>query len=135
MGKDLYFRGANNSMQQFEYLNSTFGLYSADKVVITGVSAGGLATYQWSNYLYDRLLNKQVFAMPDSGLFVVDYINPFTGRANFIDMVTNLLKLMDTDVIYGIPNCSKDLGSPLLCFSAGNLVIPESTFLHHLISI
>jgi hypothetical protein len=57
-GRDLYFRGANNSMQQFEYLNQTFGLYTADKLVITGVSAGGIATYQWSNYLYERSANK-----------------------------------------------------------------------------
>jgi hypothetical protein len=102
-------------------LNSTFGLYSADKVVITGVSAGGMATYQWSNYLYDKSLNKQVFAMPDSGLFVVDYVNPFTGKINFIEMVTNLFKLMDTNEIYAIPGCSKDFDNPLLCFSAGNL--------------
>jgi hypothetical protein len=45
-------------MQQFEYLNQTFGLYTADKLVITGVSAGGIATYQWSNYLYERSANK-----------------------------------------------------------------------------
>jgi hypothetical protein len=76
----LYFRGGNNSAQQFEALNTKFGLYSADKVVLTGVSAGAMAVYYWSNYLYDRSLNKQVFSIPDSGLFLSDYVSPFTGR-------------------------------------------------------
>lgn len=71
-------------MQQFQYLNDTFGLYAADFVLMTGVSAGGIATYHWSNYLYDRSINKKVVAMPDSGLFVIDYINPFTGRPETI---------------------------------------------------
>jgi hypothetical protein len=39
-------------MQNFIELNKTFGLYSADTVVITGVSAGGIATYLWTNYVY-----------------------------------------------------------------------------------
>lgn len=95
-GRDLYFRGMNNSIQQFEYLNATFGLYAADKIVLTGLSAGAIATFQWSNYLYDRSLNKQVFAIPDSGLFVVEHINPFTGRADAIDQVSNLVRLVNT---------------------------------------
>ena len=93
----------NNSIQQFEFLNKTFGLYSAEKVVLTGVSAGGIATYQWSNYLYDRSENKQVFALPDSGLFVVEYVSPFTGMANVIAATSNLIKLMDTEVTFPIP--------------------------------
>jgi hypothetical protein len=80
-GVDLYFRGANNSVQQFEALNTNFRLYSADKVVLVGTSAGGAAVYYWSNYLFDHSLNKQVFTIPDSGLFLIDYINPFTGKS------------------------------------------------------
>ncbi len=57
-----------------------FGLYNADKVIITGISAGGMATYFWTNYLYDRSVNKQVYSVPDSGLFLIDYVNPFTGQ-------------------------------------------------------
>lgn len=112
----------NNSIEQFEFLNRTFGLYTAEKVVLTGVSAGGIATYQWSNYLYERSQNKQVFAMPDSGLFVVEYVSPFTGRANVIDAVSNLVKLMDTEVAFPIPECSADFAdNPVMCFSAGQL--------------
>ena len=89
-------------MEQFEYLNKTFGLYSADKIVLTGVSAGGIATYAWSNYLYDRSVNKQVFSLPDSGLFVVDYISPFTHRANIIDATSSLIKIINTEVPFPI---------------------------------
>jgi hypothetical protein len=46
MERDLYFRGTNNSIKKFEYPSLTLGIYSADKVVITGISLDGITTYQ-----------------------------------------------------------------------------------------
>ena len=121
-GRDLYFRGMNNSIQQFAYLNSTLGLYAADIIALSGTSAGAIATFEWSNYLYERSLNKQVFAVPDSGLFVPEYINPVTGRADEIDRISNLVKLVNTEVKFPIPQCSDDFAdNPAICFSAGHL--------------
>lgn len=118
-GADLYFRGTNNSIQQFESLNKLFGLYSADKVVLTGVSAGGMAVYYWSNYLYDRSQNKQVYSVPDSGLFLISYVNPFTGT-KLEDYLINLLKLMDGDVSPAVPEC-EPISDPMECFNANRI--------------
>lgn len=41
-------------MEHFYVLDKMFDFYNADKIVITGVSAGGLATYFYSNYLIEH---------------------------------------------------------------------------------
>lgn len=103
-GADLYFRGTNNTITHLDFLNTKFGLFNADQIVVTGISAGGQATYYWSNYVYDRSNNKQVFAFPDSGLFLISYVNPFSGHP-LKDYLVNLFKLMDTDVDLPMPEC------------------------------
>lgn len=119
-GVDLYFRGTNNSIQQFEALDQMFGLYSAEKVVFTGISAGGMAVYYWANYLYDKSVNKQVYAVPDSGLFLIDYVSPFTG-VPLERYLSNLYKLMDGDVQPPIPECNTDFADPMDCFNANRI--------------
>ena len=49
--------------------------------MIAGTSAGGVATYQWGNYVYDMAVNKpSVYLMPDSGIFLGDFVNPYTNK-------------------------------------------------------
>lgn len=38
-------------MEQFYFLDKQFDFYNADTIVLTGVSAGGIGTYLYSNYL------------------------------------------------------------------------------------
>ena len=57
-------------MEQFRYLDQTFDFYNGDSIVITGVSAGGMATFFYSNYLLENTKKAKVYAIPDSGLFV-----------------------------------------------------------------
>lgn len=47
--------------------------YNGDVIVMTGVSAGGMATYEWTNYLYQNTKKAKVYGMPDSGFFITDY--------------------------------------------------------------
>lgn len=68
--KNLYFRGTNNSLEQFYYLDKKLDFYNGDTIVLTGVSAGGIATYFYSNYLLDHTKKAKVYAIPDSGLFI-----------------------------------------------------------------
>ena len=49
--KKLYFRGHNNTLETFNFLDKEFDFYNGEAIVITGVSAGGLATFLYSNYL------------------------------------------------------------------------------------
>lgn len=43
---------------------------------MTGVSAGGMATFEWSNYLFENTKTSKVLSMPDSGFFITDYYSP-----------------------------------------------------------
>jgi hypothetical protein len=43
----LYFRGSANTRAHFTYLNSRYNLSDADKIVLSGSSAGGIAAFSW----------------------------------------------------------------------------------------
>ena len=60
-------------------MDEHFDFYNGDKIVLTGVSAGGMGTYFYSNYLYEHTKTSKVLAIPDSGLFLVDYVTPLAG--------------------------------------------------------
>ena len=80
-GKDLYFRGSNNTEAHFRLLNEYFGLYSAKNIIITGTSAGGVASFIWSNYVYERVENKEgLLIMPDSGTMILDFPNIYNNK-------------------------------------------------------
>jgi hypothetical protein len=55
-------------------------MYNGNKIVITGVSAGGIATYLWSNHVLSHTITARVYAMPDSGLFLTNYVSPLYGK-------------------------------------------------------
>jgi len=69
----MYFRGHINTIETFNKLLNNLGMNASSEVVLTGVSAGGLATLNWANYLQTLLPNTtSLYAVPDSGFFV-DY--------------------------------------------------------------
>jgi hypothetical protein len=39
-------------------------------VVVSGLSAGGLSVFFWTNYIFDKVENGKVWALPDSGIFL-----------------------------------------------------------------
>lgn len=67
-------------MEHFRYLDSQYDFYNGDSIVITGVSAGGMAVYQWSNYLFENTKKAKVYSIPDSGFFITDYYSPLEGK-------------------------------------------------------
>ena len=81
----LYFRGSNNTLEHFKYLNLTIGLFSANKIIVGGNSAGGMAAFLWTNYVYDHSVTKNVYSVPDSGLFINTFANPYTGRYDALE--------------------------------------------------
>jgi hypothetical protein len=67
----LYFRGAAITRSHFNWINVKYGLKNAQKVVLTGGSAGGIAVHLWNNYLRGFLKNPDaVYAIDDSGVFI-----------------------------------------------------------------
>ncbi len=58
-------------MAQLDDLERTLGLFSKAKdIIIVGESAGGLATFLWTNYIKERAKTQNVFSVPDSGIFL-----------------------------------------------------------------
>jgi dienelactone hydrolase len=49
----MYFRGTNNTLATLKYLNDVYQLFNGSNIVVTGVSAGGLATLYWANHIQE----------------------------------------------------------------------------------
>lgn len=97
-------------------MNETIGLFNADNIIITGTSAGGVASFLWSNYLYENTLSKKVFAVPDSGLFLSNFANPYTGNYDLMDAGAILVGLVNNEIDMPISNCVASMGSNEPCF-------------------
>jgi len=85
-GKPLYFRGHKNTLAALDLIFRKFNPIDIKTIAITGCSAGGLATFYWSQYIADKvkIINPriQVFGFPDSGFFV-DYTNLKTNDKDY----------------------------------------------------
>ena len=67
----LYFRGSNITIAQFESLDKRYGLFSnSSKIIVSGGSAGGLASFLWTEYVHSKASGASVYGVPDSGLFL-----------------------------------------------------------------
>lgn len=68
----LYFRGHNATMGQLNSIDKNYKLFTdATDIVVTGQSAGGLATFLWTNYIAKKApKTAKVWSLPDSGIFL-----------------------------------------------------------------
>lgn len=70
-GVNLYFRGGKIVRSHFKWLINTYQMDKASKIMLTGGSAGGLASIVWGNYLQTIVQNpSSVYVIPDSGIFI-----------------------------------------------------------------
>ena len=84
-GADLYFRGQNIKIAQFNSINQSNKIFTNEitHLVLTGESAGGLATFHWTNYLADQISkNTKYWSIPDSGIFI-DEVNSITKKNSY----------------------------------------------------
>ena len=79
----------------FRYLDEKLDFYNGDKIVLTGVSAGGMGTYFYSNYLYENTKSAKVYGIPDSGLFLVDFFSPLAGMPILRKAAEPLIQLVN----------------------------------------
>lgn len=88
----------NITLANFQYLDQKYGLFSAQKVVLTGTSAGAMAALAWANTAYGRMTNpKGLLVIFDSGQFVSDYFNPFTNSTPGVDAYVSIKNLAFTE--------------------------------------
>ena len=70
-GTNIYFRGSVNMRSHLKWANKRFNFEKAEKIVFTGSSSGGIATYLWIDYLKGLVSNpKKVYGIVDSGMFL-----------------------------------------------------------------
>ena len=94
---ELFFRGANNTRSHFKYLLDKHNFRTAKQVVLTGSSAGGIATFLWNNYVRSLLENPAAMvAIPDSAVFI-STASPETGEFKMEIQTKNLYKLVNID--------------------------------------
>lgn len=114
---ELYFRGAVNTRSHFSYLLAKYNLAAAEKVLLTGSSAGAIATYLWTNYVRGLMDNADaVFSVPDSGVFL-NVPSPITGSYRMLDKLKNLYEIANADEQTPMQQCNKLLyRQEYLCF-------------------
>lgn len=72
----LYFRGAVNTRSHLKWAESKYALSKAEKVVVSGSSAGGIATYLWVDHIRTLVSDPQVVSgVVDSGIFYDPLVN------------------------------------------------------------
>lgn len=75
-------------------------MYNGNKIVVTGVSAGGIATYLWSNHILAHTIKAKVYAIPDSGLFLTNYVSPLYGRNILRERIQTMTEISMTGTKY-----------------------------------
>lgn len=121
----LYFRGHLNTIEAFLFVFDTIDYKDIDNIVLTGCSAGGLATFYWTQYLADyvKLYNKniKVYGIPDSGFFV-NHINLKTKDNDFFLKQQILFNEVNKEVPPVSKDCVRDnLSEMHNCLMAENL--------------
>jgi len=86
----IYFRGENNTKSTLDELAKNFSLSEATDIVVSGGSAGGLATFHWANYIQKVFPHSHTVAIPDSGFFL-DYIDVQTNTSFYRYGIYNLM--------------------------------------------
>jgi O-palmitoleoyl-L-serine hydrolase len=72
----LYFRGAVNTRSHIKWADSRYKLADAERIVVSGSSAGGIASYLWVDYFRTLVPNPRVvYGVVDSGIFYDPLVN------------------------------------------------------------
>ena len=76
---ELYFRGAVNTRSHFKWADGKYNLSNAERIVLTGSSAGGIAVYLWHQYLKDFVPHpERVSSVADSSIFYDPLVNLYS---------------------------------------------------------
>ena len=90
-----------------KWLLREYNLADADQVLITGSSAGGVASFLWSNHIQGLVNNPHnVIVAADSNVFI-----RYNAYKSDIDVITqgfmNIFKLADIDEKTPLEECNK----------------------------
>jgi hypothetical protein len=122
----LYFRGHLNTIKGFDFIFHKVKIEDIEEIVMTGCSAGGLATFYWIQYLADfiyKINNKvKIYGIPDSGFFV-DYVNLKTKDNDYKLKLKILSDVVNKEVLPVNRECVRaNLHAIHNCLLAENLI-------------
>ena len=98
----LYIRGEDNVVEMLKYLVNNYSFTTAENVLVTGSSAGGIAAFSWSKYINTLIQNKNVNykVISDSGVFLDRNISLYDNRnvmKEMLQRLTTQLNLTSTE--------------------------------------
>lgn len=95
-GERIFIRGRKNVEEGIKFITNAIDLRTIRRVVVTGISTGGYATFSWITSIEEifKGINKdiEVYGIPDSGYFV-DYYNYQTKDRDYYIMNTFFMNL------------------------------------------
>jgi O-palmitoleoyl-L-serine hydrolase len=104
-GIELYFRGAAISRSHFAWIHSKYDFKGAEKVILTGASAGGIGVNIWSNYVKAFVGDQsKVYSIADSGVFM-NFKN-YWGDPKIEKEISNIYKVANTDESTPVAGCN-----------------------------
>jgi hypothetical protein len=102
----LYFRGEANTKSHFKWIASNYNFAGAEKVLLTGASSGGIATFSYSNYVRSLLKNPEaLYTVADSGTFM-NVTHSKTGIYAFSEESKTLFQISNADAKSPIDICN-----------------------------
>jgi O-palmitoleoyl-L-serine hydrolase len=102
----LYFRGEANTKSHFKWISTQYDFAGAEKVLLTGASSGGIATFSYSNYVRSLLKNPEVlYTVADSGAFI-NASNVYTGVYDVSEQAKTLFQISNADAKSPIQICN-----------------------------
>ena len=94
-GTNLYFRGQDNTITYFTMMNSLYQFYSADEIIVTGVSAGSMGALFWSNYLRTQITNQDNLYMIGDSSYFDNYFNHYQlNQPTFYNALLPLFQML-----------------------------------------
>eukprot|EP00347_Sterkiella_histriomuscorum_P011399 403372607 len=110
--KKIYFRGYNNTMAQLDFVFNMVPKDQIDTFIISGESAGGLASLTWMDSITDMIHSANpkahVYGAPDSGFFI-NYQNLVSKDLFFQKFMESLLQISNQGVPYPNQKCQQSL--------------------------
>lgn len=126
-GKDIYFRGLNNTETHLAFVFSLLPPELTDTFVVYGCSAGGLATFTWVQTIADFIHSKnpqaKVIGLPDAGFFI-DYPTLITGTNDYARNIQAVVDLVNSPAV-PLPNArcmANETAAPHHCMMAEHLL-------------
>jgi len=92
----LYFRGSVNTRAHIKWADMKYNLSQAERIMVCGSSAGGMATYLWTDHVRGLVPNPNVvYGVADSSVYYAPFINSVQNLT--LKKKANLLKILNED--------------------------------------